>query len=166
MNPQINKQIAAQVAAILTKKQKDAYVEAEKKKSLFIEDLAKRKTPKEVTIAFEKYPHYFRTQKYIYVDGQGIVRGKNCITLSESIPSNGEHLSLSAIEAKKYVQLLHESEKLKATYENITKEVENALLACRTYNKIKELLPEAYPHLPVKYSPPALNFTDIRKKLK
>lgn len=161
----ITKQIAEDIAVKLCSKKKTLLDESNKKLSFFITDVAKRKVPKEVSIAFSKMPSYIKTRSCPYVQGQGI-SGYPSVSLTESVPMDSDSIQLNAKEAEKYLSLKAVCIENKKTYEGLLKEVENALLNCRTYNKVKELFPEAATYLPPVYDPPALNLIEIRKKIK
>lgn len=166
MNARITKEKAAQIALKLCEKKKDDLVEAESKLSFFVYDIAKRKTPKDVAIAFEKHKDYIRHGKFVYVSGQGISTWTSA-NLSESIPlKSGGTIEFTQQEAEKFLELSNKALKAKSNYKELVEKVENALLSCRTYSKVKELFPEALPYLPPVYDPPALNFSEVRKALK
>lgn len=161
----ITKQIAENIAIQLCSKKKILLEESNNKLSFFITDIAKRKVPKEVAIAFNKNAKYINTKSCPYIKGQGI-SGYPHVKLIEAVPMDSDTIELSTKEAEKYIQLKGIYNDNKKNYENLLNEVQNALLNCKTYNKVKELLPEAVAYLPPAYDPPALNFADIRKKIK
>lgn len=165
MHALITKEIAERVAIKLLEKKKQVWTEATEKKVAFITDVATRRVPKDIALAFEKYPMYIETYGYFNVRGQGI-SGAPCVNLKKSIPSSTNYLELNAKESEKFLKLKYEEVDAKSKYENLLSEVKTALINCKTYNRVKELFPEAYEHLPAKYPPPALNLTEVRKKIK
>lgn len=165
MNPRITKQKATEIAIKLCEKKNAELKECQNKLSFFLTDCYTRKLPKDILSAFEKNPHFFKTSKSFYIIGGGIAKYVS-ESLIKYMPCNGDGITLTNSESDKFVKLRDIALDKKKEYKELVVEVENALLKCATYNKVKELFPEAVPFLPTVYPPPALNIDGIRKKLK
>lgn len=165
MNARITKEKAKQVAAKLLEKKLAEVKEAENKIQFFITDIAKKSVPILAYELLEKHKEYSKITKYKYLRGEGIQRWEQ-VNLLENIPNDESPLELTNVQADKYIQLQRKYKELKEKYETLLVDVETALIKCGTYKKVQELFPEAAPYLPTIYAPPALNITDIRKRIK
>lgn len=165
MNARITKEKAKQVAIKLLEKKLAEVTEAENKIQFFITDIAKKSIPRLAYELLESHKEYLKTTSYKYLRGEGVQRWEQ-VKLLESVPNNDIPLELTKVQADKYIQLQRKHKDLKEKYNTLLVDVETALIKCGTYKKVQELFPEAAPYLPTVYALPALNITDIRKRIK
>lgn len=166
MSTRVTKMAANRVAEFLTVKKKNEVKEAKKAFEDYVTQIYENTIPSLVMQGFEKFPQYFDKKSYLYVSGAGIQRSQS-ITLSKSLPHSGNVLELKPKEAEKFIKLKRLWEDKKAELEKLELDVETAVFNARTYKKVAELFPEAVEYLPaVSPPPPAINYADIRKRIK
>ncbi len=129
--------------------------------------LVEGKIPKEVLAAHTKWGEWVRESSSVYFEGAGIERYESC-SLTKALPTqrNNDRFQLTVAEAEKYTKLKRVWQNEKKEYDKLKIDVEAAVFGARTYNRIGELFPEAVPFLPVSYAVPAINYPEIRKKIK
>lgn len=165
MSTRITKMAANQVAEILTSKKKEEVKKSKDKVSEFITTLFEANIPTSVMEAFTKFPKYFKNRSYVYLSGAGI-QSYQSVQLSKNLPNSEDYLEMKPHHAEKFIKLNREFEEKKKELKKLQLDVETAVFNARTYKKIAELFPEAVPHLPAVFPPPAINYSDIRKRIK
>ena len=98
--------------------------------------------------AFKKYPNWLIKSSYVNLYGIGF---NNDTIWVKEFPSTG-NVNLQLTEemgAKQLLKEFNEIEALKKEIKDLKKEIEVALYyTLKTYNRVSEVFPEAYNHLP------------------
>lgn len=165
MSTRVTKMAASRVAEFLTIKKKNEVKEAKKALEEYATQLYENTIPTSIMKEFEKFPQYFDKKSYLYISGAGLQRNQ-CITLAKSLPSSGNVLELKPQQSEKFIKLKRAWEDKKSELEKLELDIETAVFNARTYKKVAELFPEAAEHLPAVFPPPAINYADIRKRIK
>lgn len=165
MSTRITKEIAKDVAIILCKEKYKIVEKSLLVLSEYIEKLRKDNMPTLILQGFQKFPEYFNRSQSIYIRGEGIKSYESQYSVNR-LPKKDDGLQLSKSESAKYISLKNNVTDTKLEYDKLLLDVQTAIQNARTYNKIAELFPEAVPYLPKKYPFPAINYSDIRNRLK
>ncbi|HYH13984.1 MAG TPA: hypothetical protein VD794_02120 [Flavisolibacter sp.] len=161
----ITKTIAEQVAIKLTEK-KSYHLEVLKAQ---LEDLATNikigYIPTDVLKAYRKNSKYFKSCTSEYFRGPGLGHYES-FRYNQSLPHTSEGVKVNELEAQSLIQQRDKIEDLQNTINKIKLDVENALLALRTYNNVEKEFPEAFEHLPSRTTTAlSININDVRKQL-
>ena len=145
----ITKYLANKVAQqLIEKKQKEvSTLRTEFQEYLTV--VAEKRVPKDVMEFFKKQCEYVETSQSIFLNEKGFNR--EVISLTRQVPaksSSSLHIVLNDTEATKAKRLHNAWLKAKENVERLKRELENALLNLRTYNRIEKELPEAFQLLP------------------
>ena len=97
--------------------------------------------------------------------GAGI-QSYESVQLTKDLPNPEEHLQMKPHNAEKFIKLKRIHKEKKDELTKLELDVETAIFNARTYKRIAELFPEAVPHLPAVFPPPAINYSEIRKRIK
>lgn len=165
MTTRVTKMAANRVAKFLTVKKKNEVKESKKALDDYATQIYENTIPALVMQGFEKFPQFFDKKSYLYISGAGIQRSQS-ISLSKSLPHSGNVFELNPKQAEKFIKLKRAWEDKKAELEKLELDIETAVFNARTYKKVAELFPEAVEHLPAVFPPPAINYADIRKRIK
>ena len=160
----ITKELASSIAEQLLKPKKEAITALKKERKDIVSDLYFNELPVEIRKAFEKYPAYFSRQSSVRIHGPGF--GYECYELSKSLPQIDHSLSVDEKTGNVIKKLSNKIEKLQQEYRVMESEIENALLALRTYKNVEKEFPEAASYLPEKHTTALIvNISSIREKL-
>jgi len=165
MSTRITKIAADKVALILTTKKQKQVTDAKVAVNEYITKLYEATIPKVIIDGFAKFPDFFKKSGILYIGGTGIQRWES-VNITKSLPNPDKTFELKQEQAEKFIKLKREHEKQTTEYEKLKLDVETAVFNARTYKRIAELFPEAVPHLPAVFPPPAINYSDIRKRIK
>lgn len=164
----ITKDEAREIALKLTSKKKRVFTDLETSFLQKIEDELMLKIPADIKKVFKSNPGYITKESYVKISGNGW--NFQSFSLRNSIPSPNRNTHQFTPELKLATELMKEYnhfEELKTEYKKLFEEVERTLYNLRTYNKIKEVFPEAAEFLPKsKETQITINLTDLRNRLK
>lgn len=165
MSTRITKMAANKVAEILTVKKRAEVKDAKDKMGEFVTALFEATVPTPIMESFAKFPQFFKRKGYVYLSGAGI-QSYESVQLSKDLPNPEEQFQMKSHNAEKFIKLKRAWEEKKNELKKLELDVEKAVFNARTYKRIAELFPEAVPHLPAVFPPPAINYSDIRKRIK
>lgn len=161
----ITKAIATEVAIKLTSKQWKEIESLESKLEKQFEEVYLKSIPLDVQDAFEKYPGYFNTTKYVQVSGNGF--NYQNLQLTKILPKIKGGFRLKEKDAVTLLKKYNEIEDKKSEARKLLQEIEVVLNSLRSYKKINSEFPEATPFLPEKITTQlAVNISDVQSKLK
>lgn len=164
----ITKQDANIIAKKLAEKKKKVADDLQNEYCLFVTNAYLKTVPKEVLVLFKEQGHYFKKTSTISFSGHGFRWESISVPNRELIPTTDGAATLLLNEklAGQIMKLKGKCDKASKEYNELVREIENALLALVTYARIEKDFPEAAPLLPKKQTMAlAINFTDIRKKI-
>lgn len=143
----------------------DVLYEAYKKKAF---ELYNDTVPKDVMSCFKKHPTWFKTASGIDLNSYGFNREYvSCPGDMEVVcHDNNSEMKFTTETSSELMKAKRAWEKEKDAVEKTRGEIKNALINLHTYKRIIEQFPEAEPHLPKKYSPPAVNYSSLKPVIK
>lgn len=164
----ISKQLAEDLAKMLTLKKDKAIEKAKKGLTDFAEKIYLKSIPKEVMAMFEKYPSYIKKTNYLYISGKGL--NHESVYLSKSFPSK-ESVAFQPTEKEcdNFRRLIDNSENLRNKKRELINQTEAALITLSTSKRVSEQFPELMDYLNKldngKLTPVA-NIEELKKELK
>lgn len=160
----ITKEIASYVAKELLKEKQEKIDKLKQERKDFSTDVIERSIPIEILSAFRDYPQYFKTTQTPTFRGEGL--GWESYTVNSKFPASGNSIEISENTASKLVRYNDRISDLQRRYDDLFNQVEQSLIALRTYNNIEKEFPEAFKLLPARTSTAIMvNISDIRKQL-
>lgn len=163
----ITKEIASEVAKILTIRKKEEYEALEAKLSETVKDLYNLTIPDKVKEFQKEFPSFINTRSAVKLMGNGF--SYEYISVKDQVITNTSQctcLTPSPEEAGNIQKMKNKIQDLKTEYNTLVLDIETALLTLRTYSKIEKEFPEAFIHLPNRITTAlAININSIREKL-
>lgn len=162
----VTKEIAKEIAKILTAKKADKVEKMEKSFSNKVLAAYNKSLPQSIRAAFKSHPQYFRGGSYINLSGNGWSHRQ--VSLGDRVvhPKDGAYWSPQAEVNQMLTKLDYEIQDAKKEIATLVTEIESALLSLRTYKRIEEKFPEAFKVIPEKVSTALIvNLDEVRAKL-
>jgi hypothetical protein len=157
----ISRTKAENVAYGLTKPLQEQAKRTTNEINAIIQDFVDKNTPKELIEVYKKYPEWENTKTYKKVYGIPLY-------LDVQISWHNGDFRLDEVTADKVTKLLYVKKDINDNIRKTRDEIVNMLVSLKTYNRCKEVFPEAYALLPdaeVKHLP-IVQIDQIREKLK
>lgn len=164
----ISQDLASQIAFKLTAKSRAAADLLKKEYQSLVYELYLEETPAEIKKMFTKYPEWFYTRQVVSFFGHGF--RFESVTVEKPVIVNTSNrdanLTLTDAIANKLTKFKRKYEKADADCKELKRETEQALINLRTFQRIRENIPEAAPFLPPPMSNAlVVNVDALNKKL-
>nr|DAJ08476.1 MAG TPA: Nucleotide modification associated domain 5 [Caudoviricetes sp.] len=161
----ITKTIAENVAEELTKKLDEKIKEHKKDLEKVAGNIYVKSLPKGLMEAYDKFPKYFNTRCSIQLVGNGA--NYETIWLDKEYPSVEYRYTASEKDTKSILGRYDTIKKLEKEKKDLETNIQEALLALKTYKRVEQEFPEAVQYLPESSSciAIAIPMKDLRGKI-
>lgn len=164
----ISQDLASQIAYKLTSKSRAAAEVLRKEYRDLVLQFYLEETPNAIKKTFELFPEWFSTRRTVALTGHGFRYEKVNVDIPVicNAGSGDAHLTLTDDIANKITKAKMKWEKADAECNDLKKEVETAMINLRTFQRIRENIPEAARFLPPPMSNAlVVNVDSLNKKL-
>ena len=143
----ISREVARKAATELIKKKfEEVENELTQREYVFSEKLARKYYPKKVLDLVAEYPNYLGFTTYFYVRHDCMTNRR--LDTEVKIPVAMTTIKVDAYEYSEAEKIRKAWKKISDEKENIKQRIIDDILRLRTYNRVKELVPELLPFLP------------------